>query len=340
MKLGQQALAQFSLNDACARFYTEVAAHTRYGQRDQRYQMKMLIQAIGRTVLLSQLDDERINLAVQWMRTRPAKNDRPAGLSGATINRYLTTLNVICQHARTKWRAEVGPWRKAAHHQAEPQGREVFLDHAQARALVAAAPGHLRPILLLDLMTGLRRDNVVQLQWESVSLDLGRIVMRQKGDRRLSVTLPPAAVAMLAAIEPEAARRRGAVFRFGNPNMPCDCPRCANPRYARQAILNVKRSFATAVETAGLDKLPQGRMRFHDVRHTFASLFLEETGDLRLLQDQMQHRHITTTARYAHLLPGRKESAVANVAAKLLASPIAELPDTKRAHKPKEKRVS
>lgn len=339
IRLGERQLAEMTLYDACLRYYTEVSAGTTYGDRGQIYHFKVLKLAIGANTLLSALDDDVVNRAVQAMRNRKPTKGRPATLSGSTINRYLTTLNNVCRRARKLWRVNVGPWTKAEHKQPEPQGRELFLEHHQARDLVAAACGHLQPILLLDMMTGLRRDNAVLLQWETVSLDLARAVLLQKGDRRLTISLPPPAVQMLAAIEPDPAKRRGPVFRFGNPNTPCACPRCADrksrvagepprpSRYAGQPVRSIKRAFATAVKGAGLDDLPAGRLRIHDLRHSFASWLLAACGDLKIVQLALGHQQITSTARYAHLLPGRKESAIADAAAALMGTPAAKIRD-------------
>ena len=290
--LGEQTLQEMTLADAFVRYFEEVGKGTRYGERSQRYNMNVLAQALGHGTPLSQLTDQKVNAAVQWLRARPkARKGQPAKLTPATVNRYLTTLSVVCKRAAKLWGVKVGPWVKAAHMLAEPDGREVFLDHDQARALVAAAVGHLRPILLLDLMTGLRRENVVRLAWETVSLDLARAVLVQKGNRRLTVSLSPPAVELLRNIEPDPDKRRGAVFRFANPNVPCACPRCTNKvaRYAGQPIRSVKRAFATARAGAKLDDLPAGRLRFHDLRHTYASWLLAVTGDLVLVQKALGH---------------------------------------------------
>jgi len=319
--LGEVAPAELDLHAACRRYYEEVGSTSEYGRRGQLYHFRILLQALGDATLLSRLTDERINAAVQWMRTRkPARKGRPVTLSGASINRYLTTLSVVCRRAAAVWGVRVGSWHKALHVQREAAPREVFLDYDQARRLVASANGHLRPILLLALLTGLRRENLVRLAWENVSLDLARAVLVQKGGRRLSVPLAPAAVELLASIEPDTAARRGPVFRFGNPHVACTCPRCTNRRYAGQPVHSVKRTLATAIHAAGLDALPEGHLRFHDLRHTFASWALAEGGDLKLVQEALGHKHITTTARYAHLVSGRRE-AVANAVADRLLSP-------------------
>ena len=310
IKLGEKPKLEMTLNDAFVRFWTEKASKTAHGQTGQRYHMKVLLQALGRNTLLSALDDRAINEGVQAMQTRKATQGRPETLSGATVNRYLATLRLVCKRAKDVWKAEVGDWSYGEHRQEEAKHREVFLTHEQARALVDAAVPHLKPILMLALATGMRKENVVRLRWEDVSLDLARALVVQKGERRLAVDLPDLAVRMLAALQPEPEKRRGPVFWFGNPAVGCDCTRCKVPAYAGEPILDVKRSFATAAEAAGVREHEAGRLRFHDLRHSHASWLLAATGDLLLTSKRLGHANVATTQRYAHLLPGRMERAV------------------------------
>lgn len=312
IKLGIKPKLDLTLNDAFVKFWDEKASKTRHGQTGQRYHMKVLLGALGRHTLLSALDDRMVNEAVQRMVNRkPAEGTgRPATLSGATVNRYLATLRLVCKRAKDVWKAEVGEWSYGEHRQDEAKHREVFLTHEQARALVDAAVPHLRPILMLALATGLRKENVVQMRWEDVSLDMARALVVQKGDRRLMVDLPEIAVRMLGALQPDVALRKGPVFWFGNPAAACDCPRCATPAFQGKPILDVKRSFQSAAKAAGVRDHDAGRLRFHDLRHTHASWLLGATGDLLLTSKRLGHANVATTQRYAHLLPGRMERAV------------------------------
>lgn len=324
VKLGEKPKLEMTLNDAFVQFWTEKASKTAHGQTGQRYHMKVLLQAMGRNTLLSALDDRAINDGVQAMQTRKATQGRPQTLSGATVNRYLATLRLVCKRAKDVWKAEVGDWSYGEHRQEEAKHREVFLTHEQARALVDAAVPHLKPILMLALATGMRKENVVRLRWEDVSLDLARALVVQKGERRLAVDLPDLAVQMLAALQPEPEKRRGPVFWFGNPAVGCDCTRCKVPAYAGEPILDVKRSFATAAEAAGVREHEAGRLRFHDLRHSHASWLLAATGDLLLTSKRLGHANVATTQRYAHLLPGRMERAVDEATRGLLDAPAEE----------------
>jgi integrase len=63
-----------------------------------------------------------------------------------------------------------------------------------------------------------------------------------------------------------------------------------------------KRQFSQAVLAAQI-----GHLRFHDLRHTFGSLKLEQGANIYYVQEQMGHSSITVTVDvYAHQLKSRK----------------------------------
>ena len=68
----------------------------------------------------------------------------------------------------------------------------------------------------------------------------------------------------------------------------------------------VIREFEPALSCAGLR-----RVRFHDLRHTFASLLIDQGENIKFIQSQLGHASIQTTIdRYGHLMPISKYNGV------------------------------
>jgi integrase len=67
----------------------------------------------------------------------------------------------------------------------------------------------------------------------------------------------------------------------------------------------IKRKFRPAVTAAGLDPT----LRFHDLRHTCASLLIREGASVKAVQKTLGHKSATVTLdRYGHLFPDELES--------------------------------
>jgi integrase len=60
-----------------------------------------------------------------------------------------------------------------------------------------------------------------------------------------------------------------------------------------------------------LTKVGLGHIRFHDLRHTFASLLIQQGESLAYVRDEMGHASIQITVdTYRHLVPGGNRAAV------------------------------
>jgi site-specific recombinase XerD len=82
--------------------------------------------------------------------------------------------------------------------------------------------------------------------------------------------------------------------------------RCARPQHflfpgpnpkRPITVRSVQRACREAVGAAGLDP----SVTVHTLRHSFATHLLEQGVDIRVIQDLLGHRHITSTTRYARV---------------------------------------
>lgn len=139
----------------------------------------------------------------------------------------------------------------------------------------------LRPVVILALNTGMRRGEVLSLQWTQIDLTYRkiRILNAKTSSGERSIPLNATAHALLSDL----ARKKISEFVF------------PSHRKAGQRILDLKKGFKKAVRLAGIHGL-----RFHDLRHTFATRLVQAGVDLITVQHLLGHARISMTARYAH----------------------------------------
>lgn len=83
-----------------------------------------------------------------------------------------------------------------------------------------------------------------------------------------------------------------------------ECLKCGDSEHVfpdekgRMLTIDFRSEMGKAAESAGLRKI-----RFHDLRHTFASNFVAKGGNIISLQRILGHSTISMTLRYAHLAP-------------------------------------
>ncbi len=111
---------------------------------------------------------------------------------------------------------------------------------------------------------------------------------------RRSVSLTPAAVAVLRRHRgQQQATDGGLVF----------CNRVGNPMHPKNLT---DRYFKPLLKAAGLPMI-----RFHDLRHTCATLLLARNVNPKIVQEMLGHANISITLdTYSHLLPGMQAPAV------------------------------
>jgi integrase len=192
------------------------------------------------------------------------------------------------------------------------------LDEDQAKRLLDAISGHRWELLYrIALGLGLRKGEILGLRWEDVDFDVARLritgsLQRQRGRLERTATkteasiraiaLPPSLLAMLCEhkqrqVQMRAVARRwtetGLVFTssVGTPIEPSD----------------LSRHFKQVLKEAGLPE----HTRFHDLRHSCATLLIVMGVHPRVVMEILGHSQISTTMNiYAHVLPRVQREAI------------------------------
>ncbi|HEY2705025.1 MAG TPA: tyrosine-type recombinase/integrase [Candidatus Dormibacteraeota bacterium] len=191
---------------------------------------------------------------------------------------------------------------------AEP-GRNV-LDPDQARAFLEAARGdRLEALYVLAVTTGMREGELLALRWADVDLSAGVVSVRgtkTAGSRR-QVALTNLAVAALRHRREAAAVEAGII---GNPGDLVFPSTAGTPILASNLI---RRSFAPLLGRAALP-----RIRFHDLRHTAATLMLGRGVHPKIVSEMLGHATIAITLDlYSHVTPTMQAGAAAELDALL-----------------------
>jgi integrase len=195
----------------------------------------------------------------------------------------------------------------------------------EARAFLAAAVGHdLVALFTLALHTGMRRGELLGLRWQDVDLDRGALAVRRTMTRGQDG---------LAFGEPKSAAGRRALA------LPAPCVDALRSHRVRQlerrlqlgaawqdtdlifergdgTLLHpntVTYAFQHVAAHAGVP-----RIRFHDLRHTAATLMLANGEHPKIVQERLGHADISMTLnRYSHVSMDMQRDAADRLAALL-----------------------
>ena len=254
--------------------------------------------------------------------------------SDAAINREMSCLRHLLTKAVEWEMMEQNPFRKGKSLLIKENNKRLrFLSEEEIERLLAECPKHLHRIVECAIHTGMRRGEILSLEWDQIRN--GQIYLTEtktKEPRQIPVNDD------LAELFKEIRREQGLsgeyVFTYasGEHHLKSKEPlkKRKGLRPVPEAIGDVKVSFTSACRRAGIEDF-----RFHDLRHTFSSHFVMRGGSLKELQELLGHKTITMTMRYAHLSEDHKRKAVSllngltlghKMVTKPIFSPVATLP--------------
>jgi integrase len=245
-------------------------------------------------------------------------NDRLAsGLSPTTVHHLHATIHKALAQA-VRWNL-VG--RNVADLVDPPRiaGFEMkTLSPEQARALLGAAEGdRLEALYVLAITTGMRQGELLGLRWRDVDLDAGSVQIRgsmQATSEGLQIAAPKTPGSrrhVLLSEQPREALRRHRVkqaaerLRMGEAWDDHDLVFANQVGRPIPAGNLLRRSFEPLLKKASLP-----RMRFHDLRHTSATLLLGEGIHPKIVSEMLGHTRISTTLDlYSHVTPTMQRQA-------------------------------
>lgn len=208
-----------------------------------------------------------------------AATHRP--VSEATLNRYLSAIKVVLNHAHKREWLDFVPRIEMLD---ENNESFIYLTHEEAAALLAELPTHLEVMARFALATGLRRANVTHLTWKQVDMKRGVAWVNEedsKSGEAIPIPLSDDAVAILAGQQGQ-----HAVWCF--------------PYEGRPVERTFTAAFKKALARAGIDK----PVRWHTFRHTWATWHVMAGTPLGELMKLGGWHSLDMVMRYAKFAPG------------------------------------
>lgn len=207
-----------------------------------------------------------------------------------------------------------------------PKGQKkpaVVYDEAQIKQLIAAAKGTEMEIVIdIELCLGLRRGELLGLQWDDIDFEKNqihvvrnRVVVNGKSivkdpkteSSRRTVDVPVQLIQKLRQHKTNCIANR---LRLGKDYTVTDFVivhpdgRPIYPEYLSQLFTKLQK------------KADLPKCRFHDLRHLCASIMLMQGVNVKVAQEHLGHKDISTTMNiYSHVLPSVAKEAAQKIGA-------------------------
>jgi len=262
------------LQERYMREYSKVRKSVGSIVRDE-YSFKHL-SAFFKGLTLAELTPARISEYKSLRRSDEAKT--------ATLGKELELLRHALNLAVREWEwLERNPFEKVKIDKAQNK-IERWITFEEEKHLLDASSAWLREIITFALNTGMRRDEILSLRWSEV--DLFRrtaTILKTKNKEKRTAPLNQTVLELL--------KTRNKVRSISGFVFPSKASTKMDGHH-------LHRAFVSARETANL-----ADVRFHDLRHTFATRLVQSGVDLYVVKELLGHKTITMTMRYAHHYP-------------------------------------
>lgn len=218
------------------------------------------------------------------------------GIKKCSVNRELSCIRKVFNVAIAWGYTKTNPLKDVRFYSEKENIRERVLSEDEEVRLLAASSPHLMPILKVALNTGMRKGEIFKMRWENVDFEKREVrIPESKSGTERRIPINSALFALLHSLR----------SRDGNHESVFSNPETGKP------YVDIKRAFSGACRRASITNL-----RFHDLRHSFASRLVSRGVDIVIIKELMGHASIVTTQRYLHSQASEKLRAVETLASK------------------------
>ena len=294
-KLGIQVDDEMTFTDLVDWGLSQEVMEAKASASDDRFRSKHLKTEFGNckaTQITPLMVD---NFRIKMKQTICPKTKRP--YSGTTINKLVSLGRRIYYLAIDAGKVNSNPFARRGVFKEEPKGR--YIPAEDFWKIHNHLPGYLKPVALTAYLTGMRRGEIIELEWNRVDLFGGFIDLtpddtKTEEPRRIYFNSLPELRNVFIQKEKTRTLDQCLVFtkNDGDPV----------PKWY------MERQFKKACLDSGV-----GRYRFHDLRHTFNTNMVKAGVDQIVIMKMTGHKTNAMFRRYSHLDKEMGENAMARL---------------------------
>ena len=258
--------------------------HKKY--KNQIYSLNCLEKYFSNSKPVNNIKPENIQNFIKHLR-------QERHLKNSSINRYLEILSKMFNLAIDNGDLSENPLKKVDNLKEDNHIIRFLKDDEETRlyASIDIIAPYLRPIVTTALQTGMRRGEIFNMKWGNIDFATRNIyLLDTKSGKSREIPISDKLYSVLQSIP------RVSEYVFVNPS-------------TNKPYVDIKRAFNQVKKQARIENF-----RFHDLRHTFATRMVMAGVDLFTLMEILGHTNVTTTMRYAHVIPGKKMEAIQKLA--------------------------
>ena len=240
----------------------------------------------------------------KWITKRQSE-----GMNILTLRKIIVTLNQIMAYAVRHKLIDSNPVRDAERPRKsiddQTGGKIEILSPEQIRALLEAIPDQkYKTLFLTAIMTGARQGELLGLKWSDVDFSKKQININRTFNHQQFFS--PKTKQSVRAIDcPPSLIQELRLWKLASPRNDLDLVFANDAGEAMNYSNMVQRHFFK-----GLKKAEIPRIRFHDLRHSYASLLLHQGENIKYIQTQLGHSSPTVTLNvYSHLMKKENQEA-------------------------------
>lgn len=251
-----------------------------------------------------------------------------ADASRKTVRNVLNLLGGLLADAKKDHYLRLNPMPDVDKPQTDKEQKGRALKPDEIQGILKTASGMDGIIIGMAIATGLRRGEQFGLGWEHIDFEnnvvkvrrelywkFGKYYEREEGEPKYTFTTPKSKKSMRDVdMSPELRKQLLELYMRGAKSGLVFCTAKGTPM---QPDNFVKRNFARILEKADAERAGNGqpaigKVRWHDLRHTFGSLKIDQGENIYYIMRQMGHSSIQVTIDiYGHQLESRNPEAAA-----------------------------